>query len=180
MDAKTIGQRMKARREFLGLSLRSAGIKMGASAASLRRWENGEIASLKTTRPQEIADALYTTPAYLLGVEEQPAPPKQEEDQLDLPYSYDFKARAKGDAMINARIYDGDLVLVKSQSSVENGELAAIALEGSIIIRRFYQYPKRIELRPENPTYEVMNFEGTEAAQVKILGKVVGIIGEVE
>ncbi len=85
----------------------------------------------------------------------------------------DFCLTAKGDSMINARIFDGDIVFIKSQPDVENGEIAAVIINDEATLKRVYKYQNRIELRPENPMYDVLNYEGTELEQIQILGKAV-------
>lgn len=85
----------------------------------------------------------------------------------------DFCLVAKGDSMINARIFDGDVVFIKSQPDVENGEIAAVIIDDEATLKRVYKYPNRIELRPENPTHPVQDYEGEELDHIKILGKAV-------
>lgn len=85
----------------------------------------------------------------------------------------DFCLTAKGDSMINARIFDGDIVFIREQPDVENGEIAAILIEDEVTLKRVYKYENRLELRPENPTYKVLNYEGEELNHIRILGKAV-------
>lgn len=91
----------------------------------------------------------------------------------------DFALKCKGDSMINARIFDGDIVLIKQQPDVENGEIAAVMIDGEATLKRVYKYPERIELRPENPTHKVINYEGEKLKEVKIIGKAVYFISKV-
>lgn len=72
----------------------------------------------------------------------------------------DFCLRCKGDSMINARIFDGDIVYIRQQDDVENGEIAAVVIDGEATLKRVYKYPNRLELRAENPTFPVINIEG--------------------
>ncbi len=85
----------------------------------------------------------------------------------------DFCVRAKGDSMINARIFDGDLVICKKQSMVENGEIAVVIIDNEATLKRFYKFENSIELRPENPTHKSMNFSGQEQENIRILGKAI-------
>lgn len=85
----------------------------------------------------------------------------------------DFCLTAKGDSMINARIFDGDVVFIKEQPTVNNGEIAAVLIDNDVTLKRVYLYPNRMELRPENPTYPVLNYEGEQLDNVRILGKAV-------
>lgn len=86
----------------------------------------------------------------------------------------DFALRCKGDSMINARLFDGDIVYIHCQPEVENGEIAAVIIEDEATLKRVYKYPNRLELRPENPLFPVYNFEGGELREIRILGKAVG------
>lgn len=87
----------------------------------------------------------------------------------------DFCLTAKGDSMINARIFDGDILFVKQQESVDDGEIAVVLIEEETTVKRVY-YDKEnnvITLMPENPTHKPMRFEGAKLEQIRILGKVV-------
>ena len=83
--------------------------------------------------------------------------------------------------MIGARIYDGDLVFIKKQSRVENGEIAVVLVEDSATLKRVYLYPdeEKIVLNPENPKYKPLVFTGEELSQIQILGKAVAFQSEV-
>lgn len=85
----------------------------------------------------------------------------------------DFCVTARGDSMINARIFDGDVVFIRKQPDVENGEIAAVVIGDTVTLKRVYKYPNRLELRPENPTHRVQNYEGEELENVRIIGKAV-------
>lgn len=90
--------------------------------------------------------------------------------------SADFAVRFNGDSMINARIFDGDLVFISTQAKIDNGDICAILINSEIFLKRVYKYENRIELRPENPLCEVLNFEGEEIGNIKILGKAVSFL----
>lgn len=91
----------------------------------------------------------------------------------------DFCLRCKGDSMINARIFDGDIVYIRQQDDVENGEIAAVIIDGEATLKRVYKYPNRLELRAENPTFPVINVEGDQLAETRIIGKAVAFLSEV-
>jgi len=86
-----------------------------------------------------------------------------------------FALRVQGDSMIDALIYDGDVVLMRSQERVENGELAAVWLpdEEEATLKRFFLEGKQVRLQPENPTMQPMFFP---AKDVEVKGKVVCVI----
>lgn len=85
----------------------------------------------------------------------------------------DFCLTAQGDSMINARIFDGDIVFIRSQPVVENGEIAAVIIEDEVTLKRFYKYDDSVELRAENPMYKPMYFRNEELNNIRILGKAV-------
>ncbi|MBO5510831.1 MAG: helix-turn-helix domain-containing protein [Clostridia bacterium] len=87
----------------------------------------------------------------------------------------DFCLTAKGDSMIGARIYDGDEVFIQQTDLVENGEIAAVVVEGEATLKRVYYYPEeeKLILTPENPAYEPLVFVGRELADIRILGRAV-------
>lgn len=87
----------------------------------------------------------------------------------------DFCLRASGDSMIGARIFDGDIVFIREQPEVENGEIAAVLINDEATLKRVYYYPDRqkLLLTPENPKYEPLVFVGEELSEIRILGKAV-------
>lgn len=87
----------------------------------------------------------------------------------------DFCLRAKGDSMVGARIHDGDLVFIRSQPTVENGEIAAVIINDEATLKRWYFYPEsaKLLLIPENPAYEPLVYVGEELNDVRCLGKAV-------
>ena len=92
-------------------------------------------------------------------------------DALDV----DFCLRAQGDSMIGARIYDGDIVFVRRQDMVDDGEIAAVLIGDEVTLKRV-RYDKEAEtlsLYPENPKYKTMHFSGEELEEIKILGKAI-------
>lgn len=82
----------------------------------------------------------------------------------------DFALRCKGDSMIGARILDGDIVYIRKQPDVEDGQIAAVLIGEEATLKRVYKIPGRLQLRPENPCYSVMEYADSELEQIKILG----------
>lgn len=103
------------------------------------------------------------------------------EDYINMPEKTKgtFALRCKGDSMINARIFDGDIVFIREQPDVESGEIAAVLIDNEATLKRVYKYENRIELRPENPTHKVYNYEGEEINKIRIIGKAVGFYSSV-
>jgi len=103
------------------------------------------------------------------------------EGQVDIPANIhaDFALTCKGDSMINARIFDGDIVYIRQQDTVENGEIAAVLIETEATLKRFKRLPDRIILEPENPLYDPLVYRKEEMNEVRILGKAVAFTSSV-
>ena len=97
------------------------------------------------------------------------------EDYVDIPahISADFALTCKGDSMINARIFDGDIVYVRQQATVDNGQIAAVLIDGEATLKRVRLYDDHISLEPENPQYRPLVYWGDDMNTVHILGKAV-------
>lgn len=91
----------------------------------------------------------------------------------------DFCVRCSGDSMYNARIYDGDIVFIAKQPDVENGEIAAVAIDDAITLKRVYKGPGYIELRAENPKYKPIVVREEDHKDVRIIGKAVAFQADV-
>lgn len=87
----------------------------------------------------------------------------------------DFALWAKGDSMIEARIYDGDLIFVKKQEIVENGEIAVVLIDDEVTLKKVLYEPEkgRLMLMPANKNYLPLIYEGEELNKIRILGKAV-------
>jgi len=150
----TIGKRMRLARINNEKTLEEVAKAVGVSRQTIQRYETGIISNIPSDKIESIAKALNVTPGYLMGWELSPdipdypnifpietkkipllgkiaaGQPVLTEECFD---SYvqcgnvinaDFCLRVQGDSMINARIYDGDIVFIKHQPEVENGEIA--------------------------------------------------------
>ena len=86
-----------------------------------------------------------------------------------------FALRVRGDSMINARIFHGDLLFVKKQESVDDGEIAVVLIDDEATVKRVYfnREDGILTLMPENPTYKPMRYSGSQLDRIRILGKVV-------
>lgn len=91
----------------------------------------------------------------------------------------DFCLRVQGDSMINARIYDGDIVFIHQQPEVENGEIAAVAIDDAVTLKRVYISDSFVELRAENPKYKPMVFDKANCLSFRILGKAIAFQGDI-
>lgn len=103
------------------------------------------------------------------------------EGHVDIPVNIhaDFALTCKGDSMINARIFDGDIVYIRQQDTVENGEIAAVLIETEATLKRVRLFDDHISLEPENPMYKPIVFWNEEMNEVRILGKAVAFTSPV-
>ena len=96
----------------------------------------------------------------------------------------DFTLKCKGDSMIGARIHDGDIVYIRLQEEVENGEIAAVLVddsgESNATLKRVYLYENQIVLQAENPKYSPWVYTGEDMNKVRIIGKAVAFLSEVK
>lgn len=98
------------------------------------------------------------------------------EDNVEVPEHIhaDFALRCKGDSMINARIHEGDIVYIRQQPAVNNGEIAAVLIGDEATLKRVYVYEDHVVLQPENPAYAPLVYFKDAMQAVRILGKAVG------
>lgn len=98
------------------------------------------------------------------------------EDEVEIPEHIhaDFALRCKGDSMINARIHDGDIVYIRQQPAVNNGEIAAVLIGDEATLKRVYVHSDHVVLQPENPSFDPLVYFGEAMEQIRILGKAVG------
>ena len=92
-----------------------------------------------------------------------------EDEDLDA----DYALQVKDDSMIGAGIDDGDIVFIRKQPDVENGEMAAVYVDGEATLKRIYKDGKGISLYSENPKYPPMYFTAETCEKFRIFGKAV-------
>lgn len=189
---------IRDRRLELGMTLKELADAVGVRDATVSRWETGDIANMKRDRIYKLAKALDISPLLLLGYDEPEqksniikVPPQKFipqvgtiacgtpilaaeniEAMVPLPdgVNADFALRCKGDSMVGARIYDGDLVYIRQQPVVENGEIAAVLIDDSATLKKFRKLEDRIILEPANPMMDPLVYRGEEMEKVTILG----------
>ncbi len=93
--------------------------------------------------------------------------------KVDSSINVDFALRCKGDSMINARIFDGDIVYIRQQSDVDDGEIAAVLIGEEATLKKVYKSENKLVLRPCNPMYDDLVYSNDTLNDVKILGKAV-------
>jgi repressor LexA len=202
-----IALRIKQRREELGLSAEQLGEKIGKAKTTIYRYESGFIEKMPSSVLSDIAKVLKVSPTYLLYGDEpqnslnnilRPVNLKRfpmlgeiacgkpifanEEHETYIDASADIKAdfclTAKGDSMIGARIHSGDVVFIKEQSIVDNGQIAAVIIDNDVTLKRWYFYPdkKKLILQAENPNYEPFVYIGEELNNIRCLGRAVSFM----
>mgnify|MGYP002515555278 FL=1 len=203
-----IGDIMRTRRQELGLTLEEVGDYVGVGKSTVRKWEHGDIENMKRDKIALLSKILKLSPlTFITGEVEYGTPdniiplPKMKKIPLlgtiacgepilateniealinaDENLNADFALRCKGDSMINARIFDGDIVYIREQPDVEDGEIAAVLIGEEATLKRVYKYPTKVVLRPENPLYDDMIYSKEEMNEVRILGKAVAFLSAV-
>ena len=98
------------------------------------------------------------------------------EKMVDVPENIrcDFSLTCHGDSMVDAGIHDKDVVYIRIQPEVENGEIAAVRIDGEATLKRVYYNPGTLTLMPANPAYAPMIYAGPQLEEVHIEGKAVG------
>ena len=201
----TIYERIRARRIELGLTVEELAKKIGyKDKSSISKIENGK-ADIPQSKVIAFARALNTTTAYLMGIDTakeisipagfQPLPKRDriprvgqiacgtpilaEEnveayDEVPSDWHADFTLLCQGDSM-EPKIKDGDVVAIHSQPMVENGEVAAVLIDGEATLKRVFLFDDHIELRAENPTFPTILRIGEDMNTITIEGKAVGL-----
>lgn len=203
-----IGDIMRTRRQELGLTLEDIGNFVGVGKSTVRKWERGDIENMKRDKINLLSQVLKLSPltfitgevAYgmpdniiplpktkavpLLGTIACGKPILAVENvscyvRIDEEVKVDFALECKGDSMINARIFDGDVVYIREQPDVENGEIAAVLIGEEATLKKVYKYPSKIVLCPENPLYDDIVYSEEKMNEVRILGKAVAFLSMV-
>jgi repressor LexA len=91
-----------------------------------------------------------------------------------------FFLRVKGDSMVEAHVMDGDFALIRPQPELARGDMAAVLIGDEATLKYFYKEKTAVRLQPANPAYEPIVIKNKDASQVRIIGKVVGIMRKME
>ncbi len=84
-----------------------------------------------------------------------------------------FLLKVKGDSMVNAHIYEGDLAVVRPDKSANEGDIIVAIIEGETTIKRLKRINGNFVLKPENDVYPIIE------KPFEIIGKVVGIVRKI-
>ena len=192
-------ERIKERRLAMGMTLMDVANELGVKEATVQRYESGEIKNPKHQTVLELAKIFRCSPAYLMGWDEEVLPESvmqiskkklpllgeiaagqpifaKEEVEYYSPgddAGADFCLRVQGDSMTGAGIKDGDIVFIRSQDTVDDGEIAAVLVEDEATLKRVYLSPDAVTLVSENPKYKPMVYTKKQCKNIRILGKAV-------
>ncbi|WDZ63927.1 XRE family transcriptional regulator [Paenibacillus polymyxa] len=201
-----VGDNIKKYRDIRKYSLQTLGDKVGVTKKTIQRYENGEI-KIDIDRLSDIAEALNVEVSQLIeGAEAFLGVDLNELDMIKVPIvgsvscgngiiAYEniegyeetprawvkggefFYVRAEGDSMINARIHNGDLLLIRKQEDVEEGEIAAVLINEKVYLKRVFKTDGIMVLQSENPDKYGPIFRTEENQDtIKILGKLKKIV----
>lgn len=187
-----LGKRIKYYRDLAGLSLEELGNRIGVGKSTIRKYENALI-RVSHERLEDISNALDIDVSLLYGEEVQDDVVEvplygsiscgngsviyeEREGYITSPKSWVeggiyFYLTAKGDSMIGAKIHEGDLLLIKKQEFVENGEIAAVVIDDECLLKRVYKNKNTFTLISENPDYPPINYNPTEDRHIRIIGR---------
>lgn len=190
-----LGEKIKNRRLELNLTLEEVGKMVGVTKSTVMKWESGFIENMKRDKISLLAQALKVSPLWIMGLEDKniktgvvPIPllgtiaagtPILAEENIedyfhiDSSIKADFALRIKGDSMVGAGIFPGDIVFIKKQDTLENGEIGAVLIEDSATLKKFFKSNGTIILQSENDIYKPMVFTD---GNIKILGKLVAVL----
>ena len=189
-------ERIKKCRLDNGMTLLEVANALGVREATAQRYESGEIKNLKHETVLEMARIFGCSPAYLMGWEDDAEYKKErgttlpllgkiaagqpilaeEECEFFSPIDdtrADFCLRVRGDSMIGAGIKDGDIVFIRKQESVDDGEIAAVLVDDEATLKRVYVTDDAVTLIAENPKYKPMVYTKKQCKNIRILGKAV-------
>ena len=193
---KEFGDRLFNIRKERGLTMNELGKLVGLHESTVKRYENGEIKTLDIEKVKEFARALNVSEIYLMGWQENKSTSKaiplvgtiaagtpilaqdniERHFYLDSSIKADFALRIKGDSMINVGINEGDIVFIRQQPDIENGEIGAVQIqdiECEATLKRVYKDNNSITLVSENPKYPPKILT---SGNVRILGKLVAVL----
>lgn len=201
-----MGDIIKQLRTEKGITQEELGKIIGVQKSAIRKYESGMVQNIKRTSIQKLSDYFGVSPSYLLGIstnkdvasEIRPVTLKRfpmlgeiacgkpifanEEHETYIDASANIKAdfcvTARGDSMTGARIFNGDIVFIKEQSMVENGQIAAVVIDNEVTLKRWYYYPdkSKLVLQAENPNYEPFVYVGEELNTIRCLGRAVSFM----
>ena len=204
----TVGDKIKMHRKRLGLTQDEFGLRLGVKKNAVSKWECGRVYDIPSSKIKIMAEMFGVKPSYLIDDDAEVLPPNvlpmptlvsrprlgsiacgepilaeqniEGYDQIPDFVKCDFTLLCKGDSMIGARIHDGDIVCIKQQPEVENGQIAAVLVDGDeATLKRFYFENGTVTLQAENPAYPPKVFTGDDVNNVRVLGLATHFVSKV-
>jgi DNA polymerase V len=77
-----------------------------------------------------------------------------------------FFVRARGNSMVGAGIFDGDLLVVDKSLNPNSGDIVIAVVDGDLTVKRLFKRGETVTLRPENPLYKEIEFKDGQELQV--------------
>ena len=196
-----IGDYIKKLRTEKGYSQEELGALLGVQRAAVQKWECGTVKNLKRETIKKLSEIFSVDPSSFIdndymSLDNIISLPKMNripilgtiacgtpilanenlEGETIIPEDIkaDFALRCKGDSMIDARIMNGDIVYIRQQPTVENGEIAAVLIDDEATLKRVYLSDNTLTLVACNSKYQPFVYTGEQLNQIRILGKAVG------
>lgn len=195
----SLGTNIREQRRRQNLTLAKLADRVGLSRQTLSRYENGIIANIPHENIERLAQALDTTPSELMGWRSEISTyhpsrripilgrisaglPLYADEQVegsvftDLTGSTEYFAlRVRGDSMDAAHIFDGNILIIRKQEIVENGEIAVVMIDDNdATVKRFYRHGETVTLMPQstNPCHLPQIYDAA-TTRVRVIGKVI-------
>ena len=196
---------LRNRRNELGLTMQEVARAVGVREATVSRWESGNIANMGRDRIASLAKVLQVNPSVIMGWEEEVPPipgafpykparripivgrvaaglPVLAEEYIEGYIEIDYKdsgeyfgLRVSGDSMNAANIHDGNILIIRKQPEVENGQIAVVIVNGyDGTVKRYYRNGDMVTLMPQstNPDHQPQMYNINET-EIRIVGKAV-------
>ena len=203
----TKGDKIRIAREAKGLTQEELGAVCGVSKQTIYKYEQGIITNIPSDKVELICSELDISPVYLMGWEAGEAATVPDNltpirfhqkplvgsiacgtpifaeqniiDYIDVPEHIhcDFALKCQGNSMIDLGVEDGDIVYIRSQPEVQNGQIAAVVvddMEPEATLKKFFKYDNHIMLIPANSEEQPFAFYGEDMARVHVQGLAVG------
>ena len=200
-----VGELIRQKRIELNLTQEQLGNLVGVNRAAINKWETGRVTNLKRETIKQLSEIFGISPALLVEPDISPEniipmptmrkipligtiacgvpilASENHDGDVDVPEHIhaDFALRCKGDSMINARIFDGDIAYIRQQDTIENGEIAVVLIDDEATLKRVRLYDDHIVLEPENPQFRPIVYWNEEMNDVHIIGKAVAFTSRI-
>ena len=201
-----IGDKIRMLRKRKGLTQTELGEKLGVKTNAVSKWECGRVEDIPMSKVKAMSVLFDVPPSFLIDDEQLPSNatpldvqsfhripilgriaaglPLYAEQNIEGYTLTDlnggaeyFALRVKGDSMNAARIQEGDVLIVRRQEEVENGEVAIVMVgDDDATVKRFYSTGNTVTLMPQstNPKHQAQMYD-LRKTKIKVLGKVVKV-----